>query len=71
MKLSIGIYDVEIKAHVRNGFSRRYNKEETMDLLNTLSLYLDEVETFTAANFMSADIYSALEDNGYYEKEEN
>lgn len=40
MKIFIEGYEVEIKA--KGGFSERYNKADTMAVLNTLAIYAGE-----------------------------
>ena len=44
MKLTMGIYEVEIKA--KSVFSNRFNKEDTESLLTTLMVALGDSATF-------------------------
>ena len=76
MKLMIGEFEVEIKAHTR--WSKRNNKYDVMSLLNEISLICDKASREARDNGCEAlskryyslgdDIYKALKENGaYYE----
>ena len=76
MKLKIGEYEVEIKAHTI--WSQRNNKNDVMSLLNEISLICDKAsreakqngcETLSRRYYnLGDDIYRALKEAGaYYE----
>lgn len=76
MKLTIGEFEVEIKAHTV--WSQRNNKNDVMSLLNEISLICDCASRETKASGCEAlsrryynigdDIYRALKEAGaYYE----
>ena len=75
MKLIIGEYEVEIKAKDTR-FNSRCNLEDTMSLLNTLSIFASEArDHYTATNYDSLakmadkygrDIYTAIKEKGCY-----
>lgn len=76
MKLIIGEYEVEIKAKDTSLKTSRYNLDDTMALLNTLSIYAAEARNhYTASSYdalaktagkYSVDIYTALKEKGCY-----
>lgn len=75
MKLIIGEYEVEIKAKDTR-FNSRCNLEDTMNLLNTLSIFASEArDHYNMNNYdglakkagkYSVDIYTALNEKGCY-----
>ena len=76
MKLIIGEYEVEIKAHTV--WSQRNNKNDVMSLLNEISLICDKASREASQNgcealsrryhILGEDIYRALKESGaYYE----
>ncbi len=76
MKLKIGEYEVEIKAHTV--WSQRNNKNDVMSLLNEIALICDNASREAKQNGCEAlsrryynlgdDIYRALKEAGaYYE----
>lgn len=74
MKITINDYEIEIKA--RKPLGGKFNKKDTMDLLNLISLYASEAarqwdaEGADALAEMAQDdsdmIYKALDANGLY-----
>lgn len=75
MKLMINGYEVEIKAKAK--WSKRANKEDTMDFLNTISLlaseaakYNEQIKAHDAVaewcDRISDEIYNVLKENGAY-----
>lgn len=75
MKLIIGEYEVEIKAKDTR-FKSRFNLDDTMSLLNMLSIYASEARDHynmngydglaNTANKYGRDIYTALKEKGAY-----
>ena len=75
MKLIIGEYEVEIKAKDTR-FRSRYNLDDTMALLNALSIYASEARDHyrmnnydglaNTADKYGKDIYTALKEKGAY-----
>ena len=75
MKLMIGEYEVEIKAKDTR-FNSRCNLDDTMNLLNTLSIYASEARNYyrttnadalaKMADTYGRDIYTALNEKGCY-----
>lgn len=76
MKLTIGDYEIDIKARNTYGLPG-YSKGDAMAFLNTLSIWAHESSeyrrmlrldaTAAAASKASDDIYNALDARGYYE----
>ena len=74
MKLTIGDYEVEIKA--KSAYATKANKNDTMNLLNELAIALSEaylrdkeLGLFGMANAnkeLHDDIYNFLDKNGAY-----
>lgn len=74
MKLTIAGYEVEIKA--KKDYNDRFNKADTEDFLNHLSLLLRHSETLDTymereANEVSYKIYDVLDELGAYDKFRN
>lgn len=71
MKLTIAGFEVDIKAKAK--YNDRFNKTDTEDFLNRLSLLLGHSETGdkffeSEANKASFAIYDALDNLGVYNK---
>ena len=75
MTIQIGYYEVEIKAK-QTPYTARFNKDDTMRLLNMLSIYASEaaenmsnhgsIALAEQANEISDQIYNVLKENGAY-----
>lgn len=74
MKLRIGDYEVEVKA--KNAYSKRFNKKDTMAVLNLLAIYAAEASNRYEVINMNAlqrmakevhnNIFQKLDSMGYY-----
>ena len=75
MKLTINNYEIEIKA--KSSYSNRFNKNDTLNLLNILAIAFfnshqrNELEGYTASANRdyenSNNIHDFLDSNGFYD----
>lgn len=73
MKLTVGDYEVDVKAR-KTKFRSKMNEPDTMSFLNTLSLAFqiaeDKTEGRCIGKGMGVEIFNALDKAGYYDEDE-